>query len=197
MSVKRSIDCLASSSSDGQPKQAKRQVSVATSQKWQSQQEKEHKALSWLRCDKQQKHVERLWCEICRRLEDKICGVKNFSAAWIAGYTNQKLSNVLDHAQSEQHKPSMSLLSDRSTVWLAAVLMVSQSRRRDKYQWLPLRNGNHSKKKSTRRSLGYAVISNRNTLRDCGVKYAEDSKTRSVGLRTSPLPGSLAIQTKS
>ena len=66
--------------------------------------------LSWLRCDKQQKHVETLWCATCRRFDDRIRGTKNFSSAWITGSTNQKLSNVLDHVWSEQHKSSMSLL---------------------------------------------------------------------------------------
>ena len=37
-------------------------------------------------------------------------GAKNFSTAWITGSTNQKLSNVLDHWPSEQHKASMHLL---------------------------------------------------------------------------------------
>ena len=109
MATKRSIGSSASAS-ESQPKQAKWQVSVATFQKWQSQQEKEHKTLSWLRCDKQQKYVESLWCETCRRFEDKIRGTKNFSAAWITGSTNHKLSNVLDHARSDQHTRSMSLL---------------------------------------------------------------------------------------
>ena len=36
--------------------------------------------------------------------------MKNFSAAWISGSTNQKLSNVVDHARSDQHKLSMSLV---------------------------------------------------------------------------------------
>ena len=105
----RSIGTSANSSGS-QPKQRKRQVSVATFQKWQSQQEKEHKRLSWLRCDKQQKRVETLWCATCRRFDDRIRSTKNFSTAWITGSTNQKLSNVLDHTQSEQHKSSMSLL---------------------------------------------------------------------------------------
>ena len=109
MASKRSISSSASSSGS-QPRQAKRQVSVATFQKWQSQQEKEHETLTWLRCDKQQRYVESLWCETCRRFQDKIRGTKNFSAAWITGSTNQKLSNVLDHARSDQHKLSMSLL---------------------------------------------------------------------------------------
>ena len=78
--------------------------------KWQSQQEKEHKTLSWLRCDKRQNHVETLGCETCRRFKDKIRGAKNFSTAWITGSTNQKLSNVLDHGRSEQHKSLMYLL---------------------------------------------------------------------------------------
>lgn len=109
MASKRSMGTSANGSGS-QPKQRKRQVSVATFQKWQSQQEKEHKTLSWLRCDKQQKHVETLWCATCRRFDDRIRATKNFSTAWITGSTNQKLSNVLDHARSEQHKSSMSLL---------------------------------------------------------------------------------------
>ena len=48
---------------------------------------------------------------MCRRFQDKIRGTKNSSAAWITGSTNQKLSNILDHACSNQHKLSMSLLS--------------------------------------------------------------------------------------
>ena len=66
--------------------------------------------LTWLHCNKQQKYIESLWCEMCRRFQDRICGTKNFSATWITGSTNQKLSNVLDHVCSDQHKLSMSLL---------------------------------------------------------------------------------------
>ena len=106
MASKRSISTSVSSSGS-QLKQAKRQVSVAIFQKWQSQQEKEHEMLTWLRCDKQQRYVESLWCETCRWFQDKICGN---SAAWTTGCTNQKLSNVLDHARSDQHKLLMSLL---------------------------------------------------------------------------------------
>ena len=36
--------------------------------------------------------------------------MKNFSAAWISGSANHKLSNVSDHAWSDQHKLSMSLM---------------------------------------------------------------------------------------
>ena len=81
-----------------------------------SEREKEYQTLSWLRCNKTtepgQKYIELLWCTACRKFEDKIRGVKNFSTAWIAGSANQKLSNVTDHAKSDQHiKLSMSLMS--------------------------------------------------------------------------------------
>ena len=36
--------------------------------------------------------------------------MKNFSAAWISGSANHKLSNVSNHGRSDQHKLSMSLL---------------------------------------------------------------------------------------
>ena len=51
-----------------------------------------------------------MWCEACRGFQDKIRGTKNFSAAWITGYDNRKLSNVLGHAHSDQQKLSLSLL---------------------------------------------------------------------------------------
>ena len=33
--------------------------------------------------------------------------MKNFSGAWIAGSSNHKTSNIVDHATSEQHKAAM------------------------------------------------------------------------------------------
>ena len=36
--------------------------------------------------------------------------MKNFSRAWIDGSTNQKATNIMDHASSEQHKAVMALL---------------------------------------------------------------------------------------
>ena len=65
--------------------------------------EKEYRTPSWLRCDEDssKKLIERLWCETCRRFEDKIRRVKNFSPAWISGSINEKVSNVVDHAKME------------------------------------------------------------------------------------------------
>lgn len=49
-----------------------------------------------------------LWCKICRRFEDKISGIMHFSKVWLDGSTNQKTSNIMDHAASDQHKMAWS-----------------------------------------------------------------------------------------
>ena len=60
--------------------------------------------------DSRKSLVQSLWCAACKKYEDKMCGVKNFSSAWIVGSSNQKVSNVLDHARSKQHKVAMTQL---------------------------------------------------------------------------------------
>ena len=87
----------------------KRKVTVTTFNKWKTQVECDHNTLSWLRCDvtKEDKMVvEMLWCEACRKHEDSIVGMKN-SKAWITGSSNQKTSNIIEHATSEQHCAAM------------------------------------------------------------------------------------------
>ena len=37
----------------------------------------------------------------------RVCGYKNFSRAWVDGPSNQKTSNITDHAKSELHKTAM------------------------------------------------------------------------------------------
>ena len=66
--------------------------------------------MSWLRCDldpQDRSLVSVLWCDVCRKYEDRIRGQKNFSRAWIDGSTNHKTSNISDHATSDQHKVEM------------------------------------------------------------------------------------------
>ena len=60
------------------PKKPKKAVSVSTFHKWQTKQDKEHKTLSWLRCDKHGNQVTSLWCQICKQFEHRIHGTKNF-----------------------------------------------------------------------------------------------------------------------
>ena len=57
--------------------------------------------------DQDRSIVSTLWCVVCRKYETRMCGLKNFSRAWIDGSSNHKMSNVTDHANSEQHKSAM------------------------------------------------------------------------------------------
>ena len=91
-------------------------MSVSTFEKWQREYDREYQSLLWLRCNKDGTNrsvVETLWCDVCRRFEDRIRGMCNFSPAWLAGSTNHKTSNVLDHAKSEQHVASMARLQEQ------------------------------------------------------------------------------------
>ena len=103
---KRSQEPASASSS----KKAKRQVTKATFNKWQREHDREHQTLSWLRCemDRDNIHVASLHCDLCKKYEGHLQSLKSFNAAWITGSTNQKVSNVVDHAGSEVHKAAMS-----------------------------------------------------------------------------------------
>ena len=98
------------------PKVAKRQVSKDYLLKWQRTYERDYQTMTWLRADFEDDRmmVSTLWCEVCRRYEERICTKKNFSKAWIEGSTNYRASNVTDHACSEQHKSAMALLTSKS-----------------------------------------------------------------------------------
>ena len=81
--------------------------------KWQNEHEQEHRPLTWLRCElrRDKVHVESLYCAVSRKYERNIfCSLKNSSNSWIKGSTNPKLSNMVDHAQSDVHKAAMSRL---------------------------------------------------------------------------------------
>ena len=95
-------------SSSSSCKKSKRQISVVTFNKWKAKYDSEHQTLTWLNCDQHKGEVTNLWCSVCREYKSRICGMKNFSEAWITGSENQRSSNVLDHASSEQHKSAMS-----------------------------------------------------------------------------------------
>ena len=97
-----------SSSSSASHKKLKRQISIATFNKWKVKYDSEHQTLTWLKCDQHKDEVLSLWCSVCREYKSRICGMKNFSEAWITGSENQRSSNLLDHANSEQHKSAMS-----------------------------------------------------------------------------------------
>ena len=87
----------------------KRQVTKATFDKWQRQQEKEHQTVSWLRCnlDHDNRHATALYCSVCWEHKDNLQSMRSFSTAWITGSSNCKVSNAIDQATSEVHKVVM------------------------------------------------------------------------------------------
>ncbi|KAL5506170.1 hypothetical protein EMCRGX_G007757 [Ephydatia muelleri] len=91
----------------------KRQVTVSTFEKWQREYDRDHQTLTWLKCEKDRENrslVGTLWCHVCREYKHKICSMKSYSDAWISGSTNQRTTNVLEHAASDQHKAAMTCL---------------------------------------------------------------------------------------
>ena len=48
-----------------------------------------------------------LYSSACKKYEDRILAMNNFSMTWITGCTNQKSRNVVDHVNTEQHKAVM------------------------------------------------------------------------------------------
>jgi len=103
---------LSPGSSTAAAKKSKRQISVLTFEKWQQKYDSDQ-SLLWLKSeiDKTDKNlVAHLHCSACREFQSKICSMKNYSSMWINGSDNQRTSNLLDHATSEQHKRAMAEL---------------------------------------------------------------------------------------
>ena len=87
-------------------KKTKRQVTIATAKKWQTQYDREYQSLTWLKYDRGDQDktlVKVLRCSACTKFDSSIHGMKNYSSAWIIGMTNHRVSNITDHAASEQH----------------------------------------------------------------------------------------------
>lgn len=107
--VAESPDAGSSTDPDQKIKKVKRRVSLATFDKWKQQFDDQYHTLRWLRCDKDTTDytVTVLWCEVCRKYSDQIRTMRNFSSAWVNGSANQRNSNIVDHAKSEQHAAAM------------------------------------------------------------------------------------------
>lgn len=110
---KRSASIAEDAAAGPSKKSSKRTVSKSTFEKWQREYERDHQTLTWLRCDldRDRRHVVSLFCSVCRKYEVSLQSLKNFSRTWIAGSTNQKVSNVLDHARSDVHKAAMAKMT--------------------------------------------------------------------------------------
>ena len=84
-------------SSEGEPlsKKAKRQLFVATAQKWQTTNDKEYQTLMWLKFNNDKSNLN----QVCLLYSDCLQNWKIISDTWIKGSTNFRISNIQDHAE--------------------------------------------------------------------------------------------------
>ena len=74
--------------------------------------------MAWLRADMDDQDksiVLTLWCVVCRKYKTRMCGLKNFSRAWISGSSNHKASVycTVSIIMSGQH----SVMADQVALW--------------------------------------------------------------------------------
>ena len=111
--------CGSQGESSSASKRSRRQVTVATCEKWQREFDRDYQTLLWLRYDVDTANrslVDTLWCEVCRTYQARIRYKRNFSAVWaLTGSTNHKSSNIADHGKSEQHIACMAYMRTDNT----------------------------------------------------------------------------------
>ena len=59
-------------------------------------------------------HIAFLFCDVCKCYKDSIVSLRNFQMTWITGITNQKISILMEHANSKIHKVAMGRLKSVS-----------------------------------------------------------------------------------
>lgn len=84
-----------------------------TVEKWKHNDLAQYEADTWLDYDTSKtetgKYCTVLKCKVCTQFQSSIEKRKNFSRAFIDGSTNFRLTNVIDHANSDMHKIALSL----------------------------------------------------------------------------------------
>ena len=102
--------------SDDDPPPKKRGVSAKTVEKWIAENDKALSTSTWLKYDKADcEYVATLKCSVCIEFQDKLCGMCNYSNAFIGGSKNLRASSFKDHAASDMHARAMLLLKKQSS----------------------------------------------------------------------------------
>ena len=57
-------------------------------------------------------------CSICERFRDRLMGRRNYSAAYIEGSVNLRVSSYKEHAASEMHARAMLLLKKQVCTYI-------------------------------------------------------------------------------
>ena len=135
--------CRQEPASASSSKKAKLQVTKVTGR----EHDRQHQTLSWLRCemDRDNVHLASLHCALCKKYEGHLQSFKSFNAAWITGSTNQKVSNVLEHAGSEVHAQSRDVAKEggvRESTWrVGCVVFAYRLRSVDSRSYHASKNG--------------------------------------------------------
>ena len=76
-------------------KTPKRQVTKATFDRWQRDNDRDHQTLVWLRCELERDnvHVAVLLRDARKRHKDSILSLRNFQMTWITGTILEKLTS--------------------------------------------------------------------------------------------------------
>ena len=104
-----------SQSSASSEQQAKwRKVKHAMYNGWVTQYNHDYQTVTWLDCEMRvedrTKVVTQLNCHVCTKYKERIAGRKNYSDKRITGANSVRMTNLVDHAKSEQHTHAMNLL---------------------------------------------------------------------------------------
>ena len=89
-----------------EPEAKKRSLTVQTVRKWVLDNKKILDTSMWLTYDtsiSDRTIVTSLKSSVCIRFEGKLCGRRNFNAAFIVGSTNLRSSSFKDHAATDMH----------------------------------------------------------------------------------------------
>ena len=98
------------------PPSKKQGVTAKTVEKWISVNDKALNTVTWLKYEKaDREYVDTLKCSVCIQFQDKLCGMCNYSAAFIGRSKNLRASSFKDHAATDMHARAMLLFKKQSS----------------------------------------------------------------------------------
>ena len=103
------------------PSAKKGNVTNSTVDRWIADNDKALFTSTWLKYDVDTAAPGRVAtpkCSVCCQFRDKLIGMRNYSAAYIEGFTNLRTSNFKDHAASEMHSRAILLLKKQQVIYI-------------------------------------------------------------------------------
>ena len=92
-----------------------RKITYVTFEKWKCKFDRDCEMVTWLDCEScveaGSNVVRKLKCVVCAKFRSNILHKRNFNDNWISGANSVCISNICEHASSEQHIHAMALLA--------------------------------------------------------------------------------------